>query len=790
MEVEKAESIYELYVFSKDFIPKLNLSKNAVCYYAEIAEQYAGFRLRQLSQNMQWMYTICFIHYRYKEIVDNLIVSFMYHIRSTKEASKSYVELAKIKHNSEMIVEFPKLAKFLNWFPVRDNDLNYTELNKAAYEILPKEQFSLIAKFLDGNNFDKEAAKWEFYSNSSRILSLYVRPIIMNVALEYYESDSKIMGLLNIIKEHYANGKTSASFKLADDLGLTVPQNMIKYLKKKPADELIDPHLFEFYVYEKIYHGIDRGKVFCNDSVAYCDIDQDLVGDNVVDEVEKIAKEFGYFKIPIYCDARLDDAVQELENTWGRVTDNINASKNPGFNLKETKSGQQDWGLLYDTSEKLDDAFFSGLPKVAIADMIMYIGNTTNMWDAFAHMLERYVKNKFPDKLAVSACILSEAFGLAIGKMGEMSDISVDLLEFTREEFIRVETLCAANDIVSNYICSLPIFKLWNLMNDKLLADADGQKMKTSENTIQSRYSKKYLGRGKGISIYTLVANFVAINAKNIGLNEYEGHFLYDMIYGNKTDVNIDMITGDNHSLNKLNFIALDSINVEYVPSIRNIREAANDLYSAKAVNSYSGLLQPKACIIKERVKSQKRGILRVLLSLVMQENTQANMIRKLNSHARYARLQAGLFEYNKIFKSIHVLNLIDDMHLRKMLRTARNRTEAYHQLQGLIRKIYHGIFRGKKIETNRISAHAARLVANCIVAYNSIILNMVYESMLRANVAQEIIDEFARISPIAWIHILFTGKYSFKKGDGQIDVSEMAKILEQHLKQSFWSAF
>ena len=63
---------------------------------------------------------------------------------------------------------------------------------------------------------------------------------------------------------------------------------------------------------------------------------------------------------------------------------------------------------------------------------------------------------------------------------------------------------------------------------------------------------------------------------------------------------------------------------------------------------------------------------MRVLLSLIMQENTQSNIIRKLNSHARYARLKAALFEYNALFKSIHILNLIDDMRLRKAIRNAR----------------------------------------------------------------------------------------------------------------------
>jgi len=118
---------------------------------------------------------------------------------------------------------------------------------------------------------------------------------------------------------------------------------------------------------------------------------------------------------------------------------------------------------------------------------------------------------------------------------------------------------------------------------------------------------------------------------------------------------------------------------------------------------------------------------------------------------------------------------------------TARNRTEAYHQLQGLIRKIYRGVFKGKKIENNQISAHAVRLVANSIIAYNAIILNTIYERMLAAGTSQAIINEFARISPIAWSHIAFTGKYNFRKSNGDIDVDAMANELEEHLKRHFW---
>lgn len=54
---------------------------------------------------------------------------------------------------------------------------------------------------------------------------------------------------------------------------------------------------------------------------------------------------------------------------------------------------------------------------------------------------------------------------------------------------------------------------------------------------------------------------------------------------------------------------------------------------------------------------------------------------------------------------------------------------------------------------------------------------------MIKDGVAKNIIDEFTRISPIAWVHILFTGCYAFKKSNGNIDIEAMAQVLEQHFK-------
>jgi len=300
-EIEKAQKIEGLYHFADQFLPSLKLSKNVIRYYADVVAQYAAFRLQRLGKTQQWLYALCFIFHRYQQIMDNLLVTFLYHTNAMIDSGKVFSDMEQLKHSSRVIVDFPHLARFLQWFPERDGSLTHEELNEKAYQLLPKPQFALLANFLAGNAFDKTAAKWQYYASTSRSISLYLRPVVLAVPFSYYKKDSEVMELISLIKTHYSSGGSPGTLRISDDLGLTIPKHMSPYLKRKPEDEQLDPYLFEFYVYQKMNHLINRGKLCCNASVSYSDIEHDLVHDALVDDVENIAREFGYPKIPVYC---------------------------------------------------------------------------------------------------------------------------------------------------------------------------------------------------------------------------------------------------------------------------------------------------------------------------------------------------------------------------------------------------------------------------------------------------------------------------------------------------------
>ncbi|MBY0581225.1 MAG: Tn3 family transposase [Rickettsiales bacterium] len=788
LEIQKVQKISSLYEFSKSFLPNLNISKNSIRHYCDLTSNYSTSRLKKLRKPQQFLYLLCFIYHRYQQFMDNLITTFSYHVNLITDKGKTYANDEFLKYTASLVLDFPNLAKFLQWFPEEDKnkDLSYAELTQQAYKILPQPQFAVMATYLEGKIFDKTKAKWEFYAKSSALISRYLRPVILNASFELINHKSNLLQLITLLKEHYSKKKNPRSLKIPSNTDLIKEKSMLPYLISSTEPNYLDPHRLEFYVYLKMYHHIDRGRLCCNDSISFSDLDQDLVSDSLVDQVEEISKKFSYNKIPIFCDQRLDQLLEELDEALINTNANISSGLNKDIKLITSEDGTISWNLNYDAKEPLSEAFFSNLPKIEIADLLKFVGDNINLWDGFSHIKNKYVKRKKAPIIELNACLLCEAFGISITEIAEMSDLNVNSLCSTRQDFIRVDSLLDGNDIASNYIYSLPIVKKWNLLDGEILADADGKKHPTTNSNIQSRFSTKYIGKGKGISILSLVANYVIVNSKTIGLNEYEAHSLYDMIYGNNTDIIINYVTGDNHSLNPINFVVLDSIDVRFLPGIKNLKEAANNIYSTKKTSDYAGLITPKDQIKKSIIKSSKRQITRVLLSLILQKETQTTIVRKLSKHNRYARLKAALHEYNKIFKSIHVLNMIDDINLRKAIKAARNRTESYHQLQGAIRKVYHGIFKGKRIIDNNVSAHAVRLLANCIIAYNSFILNILYERLVAAKAPQDLIDKFIRISPIAWDHIIFTGRYNFNKNDTTVDLETMLNLLEEKLKKGF----
>ena len=125
---------------------------------------------------------------------------------------------------------------------------------------------------------------------------------------------------------------------------------------------------------------------------------------------------------------------------------------------------------------------------------------------------------------------------MGLWKMAEVSGLSYPSLLTTARNFLRAETLHAANDVIANATAALSMFDQYDI-DDLKHSSSDGQRIETQIPTINARHSSKYFGLKKGVSAYTLVSNHVPCNARIIGTHEHESHYVFDILHNNTTDI-------------------------------------------------------------------------------------------------------------------------------------------------------------------------------------------------------------------------------------------------------------
>jgi hypothetical protein len=302
---------------------------------------------------------------------------------------------------------------------------------------------------------------------------------------------------------------------------------------------------YEFLVFKYLRHGLDAGDISCRDSVRFRSLEDDLVDDDRWKNKEQLISETGLTLLNQPVGEHLAELEQTLENRITEVNQRITSGENRHFQIKQR--GQQiRWSLKYTRDEEtVNHPVFDAVSQVDVGSVLQFVTRQCGFMDNFDHVLERYVKQDF-NETAVTACLIAWATNMGLGRMAEISDVGYNLLSATSDNFIRLETLKAANDCVSNAIAEFPIMRHYDIA-ETVHSSSDGQKFETRIPTINARYSPKYFGLKKGVVSYTLVANHIPVNARIIGANEHESHFVFDILYNNTTNVQPAVHSTDTH---------------------------------------------------------------------------------------------------------------------------------------------------------------------------------------------------------------------------------------------------
>ena len=448
------------------------------------------------------------------------------------------------------------------------------------------------------------------------------------------------------------------------------------------------------------------------------------------------------------------------------------------FNKHIHLNGPRDWTLPYTRkNEKITNPFYSKLPNISINHLLQMVNDQTGFINEFTHIKPHYAKSKI-DEISIFAALVANGTNLGVDRMAMLCDLNFNDLNNADKNYIRLSTLRAANDRVSNAISKLPIFRCWNLMDDLLLASADGQKMLTERDIILARLALKYFGLEKGVVSHSLIANHVPINCLLIGANMHESHYLFDLLYNNTSLIIPDMLATDTEGSNQLNFLLLNIIEKLYVPRYRDLSSKTETIISFgdhKQFDNY--LIKPQRSFNEKLVLDEEDNIKHIIASLLSGEANQSNIVRKLSSEGHASRTKQALWEMNNALMTKHLLLTISDVNFRQAIQAGLCRGEAYHQLRRAIEKANGRNFRATSDIQIATWNECARLITNNVIFFNAVILNALKEeSDTRGDTENS--KMLIRLSPAAWTHINFQGRYVFLENNGDFDLKNIIKSL------------
>ena len=771
-EIKRGNKIREIYPLIKNIASLFLISNECLKYYASLVDFYSTYRLSELNKEFVRVYLICYFHNRYEKFNDNIINAFISHVNNYKKEAEAFAnnKILTLKLDGNKNVK--KAAKILRIFidkSIPENEAFSTTKGRALKH-LDEDKISIVADLIENKSlFDDVEYKWKYIESISMRFKKNLRPIILNLDLNSSFKKSLLLEALNKLKENIQNGNAIKANIIAFKENLIYKKNR-KYFY---SDRKIIPDRYEFLIYKLLLDVLDSGDIFCEESTRFKSFENELISEDEFKEKDKMIEDLGISTLKSPIKEHLIELENILESKIVSTNKLIKSNENIYFSI--TKTNKERWHLDTPTviSEK-NKSVFEPMKQIDLIDILYFCESKIKFTSSFDHILGRYIKSE-ADIKSIFACLIAWATNMGFTRMGDISDISYNELITTSDDFFRLETLQGASDKVLDALYKLSIFCQYHI-NEVVHSSSDGQKFETKISTINSRYSPKYFGLKKGVVSYTLVANHLPINSKIIGANEHESHYVFDILFNNSNEIRPKIHSTDTHGSNDVNFAILKVFGYQFAPRYKDFYgEFTGSLSGFKNLNEYSDLsLKPKKKINTQLIIDEWDTIQRIMISLGKKTTTQSNIVRKLNSYSRKNKTRKALWEYNRIIQSIYLLDYVDSPELRQNVQLSLCRGESYHQLKRAVAYANFGKLKFKTEDEQQIWNECARLITNLIIYYNEeIFINLIENGILTE-------DSLKHISPVAWQHINFFGRYEFNKKPIPLDLNLITKILKK----------
>ena len=399
----------------------------------------------------------------------------------------------------------------------------------------------------------------------------------------------------------------------------------------------------------------------------------------------------------------------------------------------------------------------SALPRVRIEDLLAQV-------DAWCHFTRAFQRpDAHRSRMAhvfttLLATLIAHGTNLGLATMAHSVEagITTEMLQEMSQWCLREDTLKAANAILVNFHHRLPLSAVWG---DGLVSSSDGQRFGLQASSLLGSLYPRYFGYyDRAVTVYTHVADDHSVfHTQVIACGLREATYVLDGLLNNHTVLRPKDHFVDTHGYTDQLFGLCHLLGYRLMPRLTVSKQT---LYKVDRAKHYGGLDEVfQGTVDLALIREQWDQLVRIAASLRHRTAPAHIVLQRLASSAPSDRLAKALTALGRALKSLYLLQYVHDIALRGRVQLQLNRGERRHQLARRLFFANQGAFQTGDYDEIMNKATCLSLLSNAVVVWNTVQMTRIIDQ-LRAGDDMITDDELARISPLAFAHVIPNGTY------------------------------
>ena len=251
--------------------------------------------------------------------------------------------------------------------------------------------------------------------------------------------------------------------------------------------------------------------------------------------------------------------------------------------------------------------------------------------------------------------------------------------------YLRPETISAANARLVPAQDEIPIVRHWG---GGMVVSADGLRFVVPVKSLWAAPNPRYFGHRRGATWLNVVNDQVmGIGGLVVPGTVRDSLFILDAILNRDGGPRPEVVITDTASYSDIVFGLFAICGYQFSPRIADITDSRTwRIDAAAGYGPFDDL--PRHKIRLERIRAHWPDMLRVAASLTTGQVRAYDLIRMISRDGRPTGLGEAFAHYGRIFKTLHILQVLHDESYRRMIASQQNLHESRH---GLARRIRHG---------------------------------------------------------------------------------------------------